>query len=123
VLDNGTGAITGQALQGGRTGSLWRAVLAPVARLGVDSVVEPEQDGGPTPLVPPVWRARFNFNQLERGLWPQRTTLSPTPTTMAVAADLIAGVAVWRCRRYELANLSGMIPRGNQTDRRRSLRP
>ncbi|HKW39903.1 MAG TPA: M20/M25/M40 family metallo-hydrolase, partial [Gemmatimonadales bacterium] len=39
VLDNGTGAITGQALQGrGDLEALWRGILAPVASLGADSV-------------------------------------------------------------------------------------
>jgi len=35
---------------------------------------------------------------------------------MAVAADLMQASAVMAVSAYELANLSGMIPRGNQTE-------
>src|SRR3989449_3376509 len=46
VLDNGTGAITGQALQGrADLEGLWRAILAPVGRLGADSVVNRNKGG------------------------------------------------------------------------------
>ena len=46
VLDNGTGAITGQALQG-RTEleGLWHDLLAPVASLGADSVRDAIKSG------------------------------------------------------------------------------
>src|SRR5204862_7034963 len=68
VLDNGTGAITGQALQG-RTDpeGLWRAVLAPVARLGADSVVNRNKTGTDHLSFLPYGVPGFNFNQLERG--------------------------------------------------------
>src|SRR2546425_4102522 len=68
VLDNGTGAITGQALQG-RTDleGLWRAILAPVGRLGADSVVNRNKGGTDHLSFLPYGVPGFNFNQIERG--------------------------------------------------------
>jgi len=56
----------------------------------------------------------FNFNQLERGYGHTHHSQSDT-YDMAVAADLMQASAVMAVSAYELANLSGMIPRGNQT--------
>ena len=116
VLDNGTGAITGQALQG-RTDleGLWRAVLAPVARLGVDSVVNRNKTGTDHLSFLPYGVPGFNFNQLERGYGHTHHSQSDT-YDMAVAADLMQASAVMAVSAYELANLSGMIPRGSQTE-------
>src|SRR5437867_3399452 len=68
VLDNGTGAITGQALQG-RTDleALWRAVLAPVARLDADSVVNRNKTGTDHLSFLPYGFLGIYFNHLERG--------------------------------------------------------
>jgi len=98
VLDNGTGAITGQALQG-RTDleSLWRAVLAPVARLGVDSVVTGTRRG-PTTSRSSRMACPGSTSTSSSGAMATRTTLSPTPTNMAVAADLMQASPSWRCQ-------------------------
>jgi carboxypeptidase Q len=115
VLDNGTGAITGQALQG-RTDleGLWRAVLAPVARLGADSVVYRNKTGTDHLSFLPYGVPGFNFNQLERGYGHTHHSQSDT-YTMAVAADLMQASAVMAVSAYELANLPGMIPRGDRS--------
>jgi len=112
VLDNGTGAITGQALQG-RTDleALWRAVLAPVARLGVDSVVNRTKGGTDHLSFLPYGVPGFNFNQLERGYGHTHHSQSDT-YDMALAADLMQAAAVLAVSAYELANLQALIPRG-----------
>ncbi len=113
VLDNGTGAITGQALQG-HLEALWRAVLAPVARLGVDSVVNRNKTGTDHLSFLPYGVPGFNFNQLERGYSHTHHSQSDT-YDMAVAADLKQASAVMAVSAYELANLSGLIPRGDRS--------
>jgi len=112
VLDNGTGAITGQALQGrADLEGLWRAILAPVARLGADSVVNRNKGGTDHLSFLPYGVPGFNFNQLERGY--NHTHHSQSDTyDMALAADLMQASAVMAVSAYELANLPGMIPRG-----------
>jgi len=115
VLDNGTGAITGQALQG-RTDleGLWRALLAPVARLGADSVVNRNKGGTDHLSFLPYGVPGFNFNQLERGYGHTHHSQSDT-YDKAITADLTQASAVMAVAAYELANLSGMIPRGERT--------
>ena len=115
VLDNGTGAITGQALQG-RTDleALWRAILAPVATLGADSVVNRNKGGTDHLSFLPYGVPGFNFNQLERGY--NHTHHSQSDSyDMAIPADLMQASAVMAVSAYELANLPGMIPRGERT--------
>src|SRR5437879_5588861 len=115
VLDNGTGAITGQALQG-RTDleTLWRAILAPVAHLGADSVVNRNKGGTDHLSFLPYGVPGFNFNQIERGY--NHTHHSQSDTyDMALAGDLIQAAAVMAVSAYELANLPGMIPRAEQS--------
>ncbi|HYT04015.1 MAG TPA: M20/M25/M40 family metallo-hydrolase [Gemmatimonadales bacterium] len=115
VLDNGTGAITGQALQG-RTDleGLWRAILAPVRRLGADSVVNRNKGGTDHLSFLPYGVPGFNFDQLERGY--NHTHHSQSDTyDMALAADLMQASGVMALSAYELANLPGMIPRGEKS--------
>ena len=115
VLDNGTGAITGQALQG-RTDleGLWRAILAPVGRLGADSVVNRNKGGTDHLSFLPYGVPGFNFNQIERGY--NHTHHSQSDTyEMALPGDLMQAAAVMAVSAYELANLPGMIPRGEKS--------
>ena len=115
VLDNGTGAITGQALQG-RTDleGLWRAILAPVGRLGADSVVNRNKGGTDHLSFLPYGVPGFNFNQIERGY--NHTHHSQSDTyDMALPGDLMQAAAVMAVSAYELANLPGMIPRGEKS--------
>jgi len=112
VLDNGTGAVTGQALQGRKDlAGLWRALLAPLHALGADSVVDRNKSGTDHLSFVPYGVPAFNFNQLERGY--NHTHHSQSDTyDKAIAADLMQASAVIAVSAYELANLSGMIPRG-----------
>jgi Iap family predicted aminopeptidase len=112
VLDNGTGAIKGQALQGRpELESLWRALLAPVAALGADSVRDASKSGTDHLSFLPYGVPGFNFDQLPRGY--NHTHHSQTDTyDKAVAGDLKQASAVMAVTAYELANLSELLPRG-----------
>ena len=115
VLDNGTGAITGQSLQGrGDLEGLWRGILMPVASLGADSVVNRSKGGTDHLAFLPYGVPAFNFNQLERGYSHTHHSQSDT-YDKAVAADLVQASAVLAVAAYELANLPGMIPRGERS--------
>ncbi len=114
VLDNGVGAITGQALQGRKDlEGLWRAILAPVASLHADSVVDRNKGGTDHLSFLPYGVPGFNFNQIERGY--NHTHHSQSDTyDKAIAPDLMQASAVMAVSAFELANLPGMIPRGDK---------
>ena len=82
VLDNGTGAITGQALQG-RTEleGLWRAAARPGGRLGADSVRERRTRPDRPPQLPALRRAGVQLRPALRGATTTPTTRRSTPTT------------------------------------------
>src|SRR5206468_12874542 len=68
VLDNGTGAVTGQALQGRKDlEGLWRAILAPLAALHADPVVDRNKGGAEHLALLPYGVPALNFHQPERG--------------------------------------------------------
>src|SRR3954463_328235 len=115
VLDNGTGAITGQALQG-RTDleGLWKQLLAPVAKLGADSVRDANKGGTDHLSFLPYGVPGFNFDQLERGY--DHTHHSESDTyDKAVAGDLKQAAAVMAVTAFELANMPELLPRGPRT--------
>jgi len=112
VLDNGTGAITGQALQGRKDlEGLWRELLGPVAALDADSVREASKSGTDHLSFLPYGVPGFNFDQLRRGY--NHTHHSESDTyDKAVAQDLKQATAVMAVTAYELANLRELLPRG-----------
>lgn len=115
VLDNGTGAVTGQALQGrGDLEGLWRALLAPLTSLGADSVVNRAKGGTDHLAFLPYGVPAFNFNQVERG-YPHTHHSQSDTFDKAVAADLMQASAVLAVSAFELANLGAMIPRGERS--------
>ena len=112
VLDNGTGAVTGQALQG-RTelAGLWRQLLAPVASLEADSVRDATKNGTDHLSFLPYGVPGFNFDQLSRGY--DHTHHSQSDTyDKAVEGDLKQAAAVMAVTAWELANLPDLLPRG-----------
>jgi carboxypeptidase Q len=115
VLDNGTGAITGQALQGRKDlEGLWKQLLAPVASLKADSVRDADKGGTDHLSFLPYGVPGFNFDQLERGY--DHTHHSQTDTyDHAVAGDLKQAAAVMAVTAFELANLPELLPRGPKT--------
>jgi hypothetical protein len=112
VVDNGTGAIRGQALQG-RTDleGLWYQLLAPVARLGADSVRDAEKTGTDHLSFVSYGVPSFNFDQLRRGYSHTHHSQSDT-YDKAVPGDLKQVSAVMAVTAYELANLPTLLPRG-----------
>jgi Zn-dependent M28 family amino/carboxypeptidase len=64
VLDNGTGRITGQALQGrDELEQLWKELLAPVASLGATGVRKANKGGTDHLAFIPYGVPGFNFDQ------------------------------------------------------------
>jgi carboxypeptidase Q len=112
VLDNGTGAIKGQALQGRKDlEGLWKALLAPVASLDADSVREASKMGTDHLSFLPYGVPGFNFDQISRGY--NHTHHSQSDTyDKAVPGDLKQAAAVMAVTAYELANLPELLPRG-----------
>jgi hypothetical protein len=112
VLDNGTGAIWGQALQGrSDLEDLWRQLLAPVASLGADSVRHASKMGTDHLSFVPYGVPAFNFDQLPRGY--NHTHHSESDTyDKAVAGDLKQAAAVMAVTAWQLANLPELLPRG-----------
>jgi Zn-dependent M28 family amino/carboxypeptidase len=112
VLDNGTGAITGQALQGrDELAGLWHDLLAPVASLGADSVRSAWKTGTDHLSFLPYGVPGFNFDQLPRGYF--HTHHSQTDTyDHGVPGDLKQAAAVMAVTAFELANLQDLLPRG-----------
>jgi Zn-dependent M28 family amino/carboxypeptidase len=112
VLDNGTGAIAGQALQGRKDlEGLWRQLLAPMARLQADSVRDANKGGTDHLSFLPYGVPGFNFDQLPRGY--DHTHHSQSDTyDKAVEGDLKQAAAVMAVTAWELANLRELLPRG-----------
>lgn len=116
VLDNGTGAIRGQALQGrAELEGLWHALLAPVAKLGADTVRNASKSGTDHLSFLPYGVPGFNFDQLPRGY--SHTHHSESDTyDKAVPGDLMQAAAVMAVTALELANLPDLLPRGQKHD-------
>jgi carboxypeptidase Q len=112
VLDNGTGAITGQALQERKDlEGLWKELLAPVAALDADSVREASKMGTDHLSFLPYGVPGFNFDQISRGY--NHTHHSQSDTyDKAVPGDLKQAAAVMAVTAFELANLPELLPRG-----------
>ncbi len=112
VLDNGTGAITGQALQGRpELEGLWRDLLAPVAYLGADSVRNASKSGTDHLSFLPYGVPGFNFDQLPRG-YPHTHHSQSDTFDKAVPGDLEQAAAVMAVTAFELANLPELLARG-----------
>ncbi|HEX7335752.1 MAG TPA: M20/M25/M40 family metallo-hydrolase [Gemmatimonadales bacterium] len=115
VLDNGTGAIRGQALQGrSDLEGLWTQLLAPVASLGADSVRQASKMGTDHLSFLPYGVPGFNFDQLTRGY--NHTHHSESDTyDKAIPGDLKQATAVMAITAWQLANLPDLLPRGPKT--------
>jgi hypothetical protein len=115
VLDNGTGMITGQALQGrDELEQLWKDLLDPVASLGAAKVRQGNKGGTDHLAFVPYGVPAFNFDQETRGY--NHTHHSQVDTyDHAVPSDLRQASAVMAVTAFELANLPVLLPRGNRT--------
>ncbi len=115
VLDNGTGMIKGQALQGrNQDAQLWKDLLAPVNSLGATEVREGNKGGTDHLSFIPYGVPGWNFDQESRGY--NHTHHSQVDTyDHAVPGDLKQASAVMAVTAFELANLPILLPRGNRT--------
>jgi hypothetical protein len=115
VLDNGTGMIKGQALQGrNELEQLWKDLLAPVNALGATDVRQANKGGTDHLAFIPYGVPGFNFDQEPRGY--NHTHHSQVDTyDHALPADLRQASAVMAVTAFELANLPTLLPRGNRT--------
>jgi hypothetical protein len=125
VLDNGTGRITGQALQGrDELEQMWQDLLAPVASLGADRVRKGNKSGTDHLAFIPYGVPGFNFDQETRGY--NHTHHSQVDTyDHAVPGDLAQASAVLAVAALGLANLDQLLPRGPRraVDPDRPMRP
>ena len=112
VIDNGTGMITGQALQGrNEDEQLWKDLLAPVSSLGAKNVRQGNKGGTDHLSFIPYGVPGWNFDQESRGY--NHTHHSQVDTfDHAVGSDLIQASAVMAATAFELANLPTLLPRG-----------
>ncbi|MGH7535057.1 MAG: M20/M25/M40 family metallo-hydrolase, partial [Gemmatimonadales bacterium] len=112
VLDNGTGRILGQALQGREDlAETWRALLAPVAPLGASNIRSAVKSGTDHLSFSFYGVPAFNFDQHPRGY--NHTHHSESDTfDKAVEDDLKQAATVMAVTAWELANLAELLPRG-----------
>lgn len=112
VLDNGTGAILGQALQGrADLEETWRALLAPVASLGAGRVRQAVKSGTDHLAFDRYGIPSFNFDQEPRGYGHTHHSQSDT-FDKAVEGDLAQASTVMAVTGWQLANLPALLPRG-----------
>lgn len=116
VLDNGTGMITGQALQGrNQDEQLWKDLLAPVWSMGADTVRQGNKGGTDHLSFIPYGVPGWNFDQETRGY--NHTHHSQVDTyDHAVPGDMVQASTVMAVTAFELANLPVLLPRGGKTD-------
>jgi hypothetical protein len=115
VVDNGTGMIVGQALQGrDQDSTLWRNLLAPVASLGASELRSANKTGTDHLSFIPYGVPGWNFDQMSRGYG--HTHHSQVDTfDHAIASDLKQAAAVMAVTAYELANYPTLLARGKKT--------
>jgi carboxypeptidase Q len=112
VIDNGTGRIVGQALQGrSDLAGLWQALLVPVTHLGASAVRDEVKTGTDHLSFVPYGIPGFNFDQEPRGYFHTHHSQSDT-YDKAVPDDLMQASAVMAVTAWELANLGELLPRG-----------
>lgn len=112
VLDNGTGRIVGQALQGrADLEGTWRALLAPVAHLGAGNIRDAMKSGTDHLAFAFYGIPSFNFDQDPRGYFHTHHSESDT-YDKAVGEDLAQASAVMAVTAYELANMPELLARG-----------
>jgi hypothetical protein len=116
VIDNGTGRIVGQALQGrSDLAELWQVLLVPVAHLGASAVREDLKTGTDHLSFLPYGVPGFNFDQEPRGYYHTHHSQSDT-YDKAVPDDLMQASAVMAVTAWELANLGVLLPRGPKSE-------
>jgi carboxypeptidase Q len=114
VLDNGTGRITGMALQGrDELRGAWETLFEPVSELGPFKIRSANKGGTDHLSFLPYGVPGFNFDQLTRGY--NHTHHSQVDTyDHALPDDVAQAATVMAATAYELANLPQLLPRGQR---------
>ena len=112
VLDNGTGRITGMALQGrNELRDMWTSLFAPAGALGPFKVRAGNKGGTDHLSFLPHGVPAFNYDQESRGY--DHTHHSQIDTfDHAVLPDVMQAATVMAVNAYQLANLDELLPRG-----------
>jgi hypothetical protein len=117
VLDNGSGRITGMALQGrDELRDMWQAMLAPLASLGGAGglAVHPGMKTGTDHLsFLPEGVPSFNYDQLTRGYnWTHHSQVDDYDHT--VPRDVAQAATIMAVNAWQLADMPRLIPRGKK---------
>jgi hypothetical protein len=111
VLDNGTGRITGLALQGwDELDGLWTEMMRPLAALGPVPIRSGRKTGTDHLAFLPFGVPSFNYDQLSRGY--DYTHHSQMDVfDHAVPADVSQAAIIMAVNALQLANLDRLLPR------------
>jgi hypothetical protein len=111
VLDNGSGRITGMAMQGwDELQSLWSAMMRPLAPLGPLTVRSGHKTGTDHLSFLPAGVPSFNYDQLGKGY--DHTHHSQVDVyDHAVPNDVAQAATIMAVNALQLANLSQLLPR------------
>ena len=114
VLDNGTGRITGLALQGhDDLQSLWQSMMEPLAGLGPIAVHSGNKTGTDHLSFIPFGVPAFNYDQLTRGY--NFTHHSQVDDYNAIVpGDIAQAATVMAVNAWQLAQLDHLLPRGSK---------
>jgi hypothetical protein len=112
VLDNGTGQITGMALQGREDlRDMWKAMLQPAAQLG-SLVLRPGRKTGTDHLAfEPFGVPSFNYDQMTRGY--NHTHHSQVDNfDHTVPSDIAQAATIMAINAWQFADMRELLPRG-----------
>lgn len=114
VLDNGTGRVTGLALQGwDELRELWSTMMRPLAPLGPLAVRSGNKTGTDHLAFLPYGVPSFNYDQTSRGY--DHTHHSELDVfDQAVPDDIAQAATVMAVNAWQLANVSLFLPRKRQ---------
>lgn len=112
VLDNGTGRITGLALQGhDDLRGLWQSFMEPLASLGPFTVHPGNKTGTDHLSFLPYGVPAFNYDQLTRGYnFTHHSQIDDYDAT--VPGDIAQAATVMAVNAWQLAQLDHLLPRG-----------
>ena len=114
VLDNGTGRITGMALQGhDDLRDLWKSMMSPLNDLGPLAVRSGNKTGTDHLSFIPFGVPAFNYDQLTRGY--NHTHHSQVDDyNHVVPSDVAQAATIMAVNAWQLANLPQLLPRGKK---------
>jgi len=115
VLDNGTGRITGMAMQGREElRDMWKAMLQPVASLGPFTVRSGIKTGTDHLAFAPYGVPVFNYDQLTRGYnFTHHSQVDDYNHT--VPGDVAQAATIMAVNAWQFADLDQLLPRGPKT--------